>query len=127
MDSQQELFTRLKLDLEAKGYKVYDGFLPPEGTAYPFVYLADSQLTDEENKTAIFGSVRQKIHVWHDNPDKRGTVSSMLLAIKETCRAISHTKNFAWHVSGVTQNILHDTTTKEPLIHGVLSVDFKFN
>lgn len=38
IDPQQELFSKLKIELEALGYAVYDGFLPPEGTAYPFVY-----------------------------------------------------------------------------------------
>ena len=47
MDPQQEIFTRLLVDLKALGYDVYDGALPPEDTAYPFIYLADSQLIDE--------------------------------------------------------------------------------
>ena len=51
MDPQQELFTALLLQLkEAFPGKVYDGFLPPEDTPYPFVYLADSQLIDTEMK-----------------------------------------------------------------------------
>lgn len=47
MDPQQELFTTLKLELEKLGYGVYDGFLPPEDTPYPFIYLADSHLIDD--------------------------------------------------------------------------------
>lgn len=43
MDPQQELFTKLLTEIKALGYDVYDGFLPPDGTPYPFVYLADSQ------------------------------------------------------------------------------------
>ena len=61
MDPQQELFTELLLRLKEKGYDVYDTFLPPEGTPYPFIYLADSQQTDDSNKTAIFGNVYQTI------------------------------------------------------------------
>ena len=91
MDPQQELFTRLLLDLEKKGYAVYDGALPPKDTPYPFIYLADSQLIDEENKTAVFGNVTQRIHVWHNNDKQRGTVSQMLLDIKTVCREIRTT------------------------------------
>lgn len=126
-DPQQEIFSRLKINLEAKGYSVYDGFLPPEGTAYPFIYLGDCQQTDDENKTAIFGSVFQTIHVWSDNPRKRGTVSQMLLAIKQTCREIVHTDNFAWSVRNVSQQIIPDMTTPIPLLHGVLDVEWKFS
>ena len=83
MDPQQELFTELLLQLKKKGYDVYDTFLPPEGTSYPFIYMADSQQIDDINKSAVFGNVHQTIHVWHNNPRQRGTVSKMLLSIKK--------------------------------------------
>lgn len=127
LDPQQELFTRLYLDLKELGYDVYDGILPPEGTPYPFIYLADNQLIDDANKSAVFGNVTQTIHVWHNNPMQRGTVSAMLLEIKQVCRKIEHTNNFAWHVVGVSQNILPDNSTKTPLLHGVLTVEWKFS
>lgn len=127
IDPQQELFTALKLNLEAKGHDVYDGFLPPENTPYPFVYIGECQQIDDANKSAVFGYVHQTIHVWHNNPKQRGTVSKMLLDIKTVCRNIKHTTNFAWSVRNVTQNILPDTTTKSPLLHGVLDVEFYFS
>lgn len=51
MDPQQELFSALLLELK-KQYPdgVYDTFLPPEGTPYPFIYLADSDLNDRPTK-----------------------------------------------------------------------------
>lgn len=67
-DPQQELFTRIKLDIEALGYDVYDGFLPPEGTSYPFVYLGDAMQIDDPNKSVVFGNVHQTIHVWSNTP-----------------------------------------------------------
>ena len=127
MDPQQELFTELLLRLKEKGYDVYDTFLPPEGTPYPFIYLADSQQTDDSTKTAIFGNVYQTIHVWHNNPRQRGTVSGILLDIKEICYRLEHTANFAWMVQNMNQRILPDNTTKTPLLHGLLEVEFKFS
>lgn len=127
MDPQQELFTRLKLDIEALGYAVYDGFLPPDDTPYPFVYLGDFQQIDDANKSAVFGNVFSTIHVWSNEPRNRGTVSQMLLKIKTVCRKIEHTANFAWSVRNVTQRIIPDTTTKTPLLHGVLEVEFQFS
>lgn len=127
MDPQQELFTELLLKIRKLGYDVYDGYLPPEGTSYPFVYLADSQQTDAANKTAVFGRVYQTVHVWSNTPKKRGTVSGMLLNVKIACRGISHTKNFAWDVRNMEQQILPDNTTKEPLLHGILEVEFAFS
>ncbi|MFQ7110304.1 MAG: hypothetical protein ACLRP9_01790 [Anaerovoracaceae bacterium] len=127
MDPQQELFTELITKLKEIGYDVYDGVLPPEDTPYPFIYLADSQQIDDTNKTAVFGNVYQTIHVWHNDPKQRGTVSAILLAVKDVCRKVRHTKNFSWYVTNIDQRILADDTTKQPLMHGVLDVDFRFS
>ncbi|MDD3362647.1 MAG: hypothetical protein PHW34_13340 [Hespellia sp.] len=127
MDPQQELFTELLLKIKEKGYDVYDGALPPEGTPYPFVYLGDSQQLDDANKSAVLGNVYQTIHVWHNNPKQRGTVSAILLDIKLICRKIEHTVSFAWYVRNMNQRIIPDNTTKTPLLHGVLEVEEKFS
>lgn len=127
IDPQQELFARLKVDIEAKGYKVYDGFLPPDGTPYPFVYLGDFRQQDTARKNAVTGIVYPTIHVWHNNPQQRGTVSAMLLDIKAICYKISRTPNFAWMVTLTNQQIITDNTTRAPLLHGVLEPDFIFS
>lgn len=129
MDPQQELFTELLVKLREKFGEgmVYDGFLPPDGTPYPFVYLAGSQLVDSMTKNAVMGSVYQTIDVWHDDPQKRGTVSAMLLQIKDICRGLNNTANFGWDIRSVDQQIVPDTSTKQPLLHGILEVEFRFS
>ena len=128
MDPQQELFTALLAKIRGLGYDVYDGFLPPEDTPYPFVYLADSQQVDDMgNKTAIWGNVFQTIHVWHSNPKKRGTASGMMLQIKQAARDISRTEHFSWQLKNTNQRFLSDNTTAQPLLHGILELEFKFN
>lgn len=120
MDAQQELFTHLKLNIEAIGYAVYDGALPPEDTPYPFVYLGDFRQTDRDTKSHPYGNVYPTIHVWHNNPEQRGTVSEMLLNIKHICRRLRHTPSYAWTVQKIQSRIITDTTTKKPLLHGVI-------
>ena len=127
MDPQQELFTELLLRLKDLGYDVYDTFLPPEGTPYPFIFIADSQQTDTQTKSAVMGNVYQTIHVWHNNPRRRGTVSQMLLDIKKICYKLEHTENYAWMIRNINQRIVPDNTTKTPLLHGLLEVEFKFS
>ena len=126
-DPQQELFSKLLTEIKAKGYDVYDGFLPPDGTPYPFVYLGDCRQSDENTKTQIVGTVNQTIHVWHNNVRQRGTVSGMLNTIKSVCRGLRNTPHFSWSVGGVYQDIMPDNTTKTPLTHGVLEVEFRFS
>ena len=130
MDPQQELFTALLTAINAKGltdYNVYDGALPPDLTPYPCVYLADSQMQDDANKTAVFGRVTQTIHVYSNDVRRRGTLSGILLSIKTIARNLERTKSFTWMLSDVSQHILPDTTTSEPLLHGVLELTFKFS
>ena len=127
VDPQQQLFSRLYVDLKTQGYDVYDGCLPPAGTPYPFIYLGDCRQSDDANKSAVFGNVYLTIHVWSNTPRNRGTVSNILLAIKNTCRKIEHTDNFALTLRNVNQRIIPDNTTKTPLPHGVLEVEFRFS
>lgn len=128
MDPQQELYTEILLALKKLyGNDVYDGFLPPEGTPYPFIYLGDFRQNDRETKGAIIGIVYSTIHVWHNNPHQRGTVSAMMLQIKTELRKIEKTANFSWMIKNVEQRILPDNTTKTPLLHGVLELEFMFS
>lgn len=128
MDPQQELYTAILLCLkELYGNDVYDGFLPPAGTPYPFVYLGDFRQNDKETKGAILGTVYPTIHVWNNNPHQRGTVSAMMLNIKTKLRKIEKTANFSWMIKNVEQRILPDKTTKTPLLHGVLELEFMFS
>ncbi len=127
MEPQQELFTQLKTELEKLGYSVFDGCLPPSDTPYPFIYLGDFQQTDSANKTAVFGAVYPTIHVWINNPRKRGTLSAILLDIKTVLRKIEHTKNFAWLIKNINQKIIPDNTTKQPLLHGILEAEVAFS
>ena len=123
MDPQQELFTALRAALIERGYDVYDGALPPDGTPYPFLYLGESRQRDEENKSAIFGRVYQTVHVWHDSPRRRGTVSALLAEIKRAARDLRYS---AWHLRTAEGRVLTDTTTTTPLLHGVLELEFQF-
>lgn len=126
MDAQQELFTHLKLNIEALGYDVYDGYLPPEGTPYPFVYLGEFRQTDRDTKTHPYGNVYPMIHVWHNNPMERGTVSDMLMKIKQVCRRTQRTTSYAWSVRNVTSRIINDDTTNQPLMHGIIDGEWFF-
>ena len=131
INPQQELFTRLLLDLrrifDEQGVKVYDGFLPPEGTAYPFVYIGEFRQADTATKKGVWGSVYPMIHVYHNDPYLRGTVSKMLLDIIYALRDIEHTDNFAWCIRDVQQNVLNDNTTKTPLLHGIVQATLRFS
>ncbi len=128
IDPQQELFTAYKLSLEAMGYAVYDGELPPEksednpeGAEYPFIYLGDFPQNDKVLKNAVTGAVLPTVHIWHNNTRQRGTVSKMLLDVKKVIYQTEKTKGFSWLVQSVEGQIIPDNTTKTPLLHGIVT------
>ena len=128
MDPQQELFTYLKLNLEeAFPGQVYDTFLPPEGTPYPFFYIENSTQNIQLTKSRVMGRVTQVIKVWHNDPGKRGTVSAMLHAAHELCGRLDRTDNYGWQIRDVYQRILPDNTTGTPLLMGILEVTLQFS
>lgn len=127
VDPQQELFSRLKTDIEKLGFPVYDGALPPDGTPYPFVYIGNSTQRDITNKSAVHGIVDQTIHVWSDSPEKRGTFSRILAGVKGVVYNVESTDCFSWNLMNVNQQILEDKTTATPLMHGVIEAEYRFS
>lgn len=127
-DPQQELFSAILVNLRAEfgDDKVYDGMLPPANTPYPFIYLADNTFNDDgSNKTQILGDCYQTVHVWHNNPAKRGELSAIMQTVKQICRQITKTNTYSWRWISTDQRIITDSTTKAPLMHGVIELHYK--
>lgn len=128
MEAQQEIFTELLVRLKGLGYDVYDGFLPPEGVPYPFVYIGDNSQSDTGYKANMeTGTVTQTVHVWHNSPKERGTLSKIMQEVKAIAKNIERTKNYTWYVRNLNQRVIPDTTTDTPLLHGIVEIDFRFS
>lgn len=127
IDPQQELFTAYKLALEAKGYSVYDGGLPPEGTKYPFIHFGEFRQSDKMFKNATTGTVYPTINVWHNDEKQRGTVSQILLDIKKVICTVDRTAGFSWLPQSLESRIITDETTKTPLLHGIVEAGVEFS
>ncbi|WP_283650858.1 hypothetical protein [Ileibacterium valens] len=129
MSPSQEMYSEF-IQVLSKAYpgKVWDGWLiVPESTPYPFIQVGDTlENIDFGVKTFGFGKMNIVIHIWHNNPQKRGDLSCLMFSIRKIASRINQTKNYGWCLSGCEEQVLPDTTTKELLMHGVLSFDFKY-
>lgn len=127
MNPGMELFGALLVALQsAYTDRVFDTFLPPEQTPYPFIFLNDPyEIEDFRMKGSYFGQTSISIDVWHNDPTQRGTVDSLLFDVRQICRSIDRTKNYSWRLSSCTLEYLPDTTTSQPLYRGILSLEFK--
>lgn len=126
-DPQQEIFATLRglLIAEYGEDAVYDGGNPPLSTPYPFLYLGETTENAEMYlKDAASARVSITVHAWHDDPGKRGTVSSMITAAIVAAGSITSTSNYNVHLLDESHDILPDTSTKVPLLHGVVTLTF---
>ena len=126
MDPQQELYTKILIELKNKGYSVFDG-IAPDNAKYPFVCMGENQQQDTFDKSAVRGNLFQTIHVWHNNTRERGTFSNMMLEIKRICLKLENTKNFELMCVSLNQQVMIDTSTQSKLLHGVIDVEYKFS
>ena len=119
MTEQQEYFMALRTALKAKGYRVYDGALPPDNTPYPFIYLAGSWHNPTDIKRGDLGRITQVVQVW-GTYKMRGTISEICDDVLKVARTIEYTDNYAYKVrlNETEQQILNDDTTNTPLMQG---------
>ena len=122
MDPQQKIFTAVLTGLRAKGVDTYDGALPPAGVAYPFVYVADTDVTDAIMKNGSRERVSIVVHVWHNDTRTRGTFSTSLATVKSVLYGLE--KKLRVSLVGLSQQTLADTTTDAPLLHGIVTAVF---
>ena len=124
MQAQQELFTYFKTQLNA-----YDGQLPPRGTTYPFYYIADTRQQYGSAKSHDYGYVTLIVHIWHNDEKQRGTVSEMMQNVMIKAGQLDETTNFKWSLirNETEQQILADSTTQPPLMHGWSSLRFSYS
>ncbi|MBW8350779.1 DUF3168 domain-containing protein [Bacillus sp. IITD106] len=122
---QQQVFDAVFLASFLLGYKTFD-YLPAKETTYPFVYIGEQTDQDRRTKSLIYGRVQQTIHIYHDYK-KRRELTTMMDKLKVECRKLKQTENFYLTFKNITSRTLIDTSTGEPLLHGVIEVEFQFN
>lgn len=126
IDPEQEIFTELLVKLrESLDCEVYDGALPPEGTAYPFVFIGNTNTVDRQLKGAVICTVTQAVHVYSEALNNRGDFSNICYQIKQIARSLRRTKHYGVHVRGIDQAVLPDNTTQTPLLHADIQIQYQ--
>lgn len=127
VEPQQAYFIAVRREL-MKRYPgmVYDGEIPGPETEYPFIYLGEFNQNDRETKSVILGSIPVTVHVWHDRPDQRGTVSGLCMVVKSALRGAQH-RDYSFLTRNVTGRIVPDNTTPVPLVHGIVEAEVLFS
>ena len=128
MSPQQEIFAAVRgICVNLFGESNVFDYLPPEETPYPFVFVGEQLSNDQRNKSAVFGTVNQTVHVYHNDYKRRGSTTNMIMAVQTAIRALKSTAHFHVDVRSINGQVLPDNTTATPLLHGIIEIEFYFN
>ncbi len=122
---EQEIFDAIYSTCLNLGYRTYD-YLPPNGTQYPFVYIGEVFQQDRHTKSGLFGDIQVTVHIFNDRK-KRKETTTMRDTIKNELYKLKRAGNINVMLKRGTGQILIDNSTSEPLLHGILELEFTYN
>lgn len=123
IDVQEELFDRLYFFAQNElGFDTYDS-LPRDGTKYPFVEIAETNLVSDDLKNAYSGTITQTVNVWGDQ-DMRFLVTQMM---NKLCVNRVSSEHYTFNLKNIQKRILPDSSVPNTwLFHGVLTLEFVY-
>ena len=122
---QQYIYDEVFLTSSNLGYDTYD-YLPPGSTSYPFVFVGEQFDQDVTTKSVIYGYVTQTIHVYHSHKNRR-ELTDMMNQIKASLRRLKSAGPYSLAIRSINAQTMMDDTTANPLLHGTIEVEFRFN
>jgi hypothetical protein len=122
---EQEIFDAIYSTCLHLGYRTYD-YLPPNGTQYPFVYIGEVFQQDRHTKSGLFGDIQVTVHIFNDRK-KRKETTTMRDTIKNELYKLKRAGSINVMLKRGTGQILIDNSTSEPLLHGILELEFTYN
>lgn len=123
IDIQAELFDRLYFFAQDElGFDTYDS-LPRDGTKYPFVEVAETDLVSDNLKNAYSGTITQTINVWGDK-DMRFLIGKMMIKL---CVDRINSDHYTFDLKNVQKRILPDSSVPNTILfHGILTLEFNY-
>lgn len=118
---QQQIWTDIRMKCVSLGYEVYD-YLPSMEVGYPFVFIGEQFKQNERiHKDYLNARTQVTVHVWHNNPRKRGELSGMMDSIEGIVRL-----DYKSRLKEANTQIIGDNTTGTDLLHGVLDFNITY-
>lgn len=125
MSPQLQIYNAIYAISSNRGYDTFD-YLPANKVDYPFVFVGEQSDQDLLTKTVVYGRVQQTIHIYGTIRQRR-QVATMIDQIRHDCRLLTKTTNFNITLIGANGQIMNDNSAAEPLLHGILELEFTFN
>lgn len=123
---EQEIFTAFrKIGAGIPGWATYD-YLPGKGTKYPFLFIGEEYGGMRSVKVGRMGTVTQTVHFYSDDPHRRGDVSKAMEDFVREALMLSRTRSYYVDTSDYDMQVVWDSSTGTPLIHGILEFNVNY-
>lgn len=119
---QQDIYNSV-YDVCSKLGDVYEK-APPKGTPYPFIWLGQTELLPDRNKSVIFANVIQTIR-FYAKDSQRGTISQLMFDVENALRELKETDQSYIDLVRSNTTVLGEVDGNDNLYHGILEVEFK--
>lgn len=110
-------------------YEICDSFgdiyekVPPLDVPYPFMIMVDTQVLPNQNKSARFADVYQRVR-FYGNEDQRGTLSELMSKVELACANKKESAHFNVRLKNIDVRIDPETFDNEFLYHGKMELKF---
>lgn len=126
MHPKHIIWLEIKAISERLGYDTYD-YLPGEEAAYPFVFIGEQfKQSNADSKESRENATQVTVHVYHDDPSQRGTLTSMMEQIEMRVWPLKNINGLPVDVEGTDDQVIPDNTTGADLMHGILEIDINY-
>lgn len=108
-----------------KDYATFD-YKPARDQSYPFVYVGQTINTGQLTKAYMYGNVLQSLEVWHDHK-KRRELTDIMNDLKSALIRPRIADVYKLTLRSYNTQIRIDDSTGEPLLQGIIDVEYRYN
>lgn len=108
------------------GYADCSDFLPPANTPYPFIRVGEYTGNDVMNKTHVFGTYNQMIHLFWLKSDRSG-MTDVMGNLKRDLRNLTKTAGGYGILVKLNERVIPEVAENKTLLHGVITLEVNFN
>lgn len=102
-------------------------YLPPDGAAYPFIYLGEQQHVENtwQNKSVVFPTLFLTLYIYDDKPYERGGMVDIATRFMAAVRQARQTEYYNYHIVNIDYRQQADNSTAVPLLQAIIDIEVK--
>lgn len=113
--------------LTDQGLSFYETSMPDSSAKYPFIFVPDAVANEGAIKSGRTGTLTQTLHVWSDQPHRRGDCYRLVERVVQICTRIHEAGPYGLMLVDKQIRPMTDDTTATPFLHVVVELTYNFS